>query len=148
MKKMNEQQPRKKLSVIINQINPQQVVAEAHGQKITLSIVGDPNAGLTAPETVLTALGTCIVSNIKKGAREMGLCLDNVAIAVTAEKRIDPLGLSNVQFVVTLSSSESKEKLHTLYERATTNGTATNALLEGIKPQSKLKIQSQFIKIN
>ena len=140
---MNEQQPKKRLGIIISQINPQQVAAEAHGQKITLSIVGDdPSAGLTAPETVLAALGTCIVSNIKKGAREMGLHIDDVAIAVTAEKRIDPLGLNDVQYVVTLRSSEPKEKLQALYERATTNGTATNALLEGIKPQSKLKIQS------
>jgi uncharacterized OsmC-like protein len=140
---MNEQQPKKKLGVVISQINPQQVVAEAHGQKITLSIVGDdPSAGLTAPEIVLTALGTCIVSNIKKGAREMGLRIDDVAITVTAEKRVDPLGLNNVQYAVMLRSSELKEKLQALYERATTNGTATNALLEGIKPQSKLKIQS------
>jgi uncharacterized OsmC-like protein len=139
---MNEQQSKKKISVIISQINPQQVVAEAHGQKITLSIVGDdPSTGLTAPEVVLTALGTCIVSNIKKGAREMGLHIDDVAITVTAEKRIDPLGLNNVQYAVTLRSSEPKEKLQALYERATTNGTATNALLEGIKPQGKLKIQ-------
>ena len=140
---MNEQQPKKKLSVIINQINPQQVTAEAHGQKITLSIVGDnPSAGLTAPEVVLTALGTCIVSNIKKGAREMGLQIDSIAITVDAEKRINPLGLNNVQYVVTLYSSEPKEKLQVLYEKATTNGTATNALLEGLKPEGELKIKS------
>jgi uncharacterized OsmC-like protein len=140
---MNEQQLKKKLSVIINQINPQQVTAEAHGQKITLSIVGDnPSAGLTAPEVVLTALGTCIVSNIKKGAREMGLQIDNIAIAVDAEKRTNPLGLNNVQYVVTLYSSDPKEKLQVLYEKATTNGTATNALLEGLKPEGKLKIKS------
>jgi len=29
-----------------------------------------------------------------------------------------------------------------LFKRATTDGTATNALLEGIKPQGKLNIQS------
>jgi uncharacterized OsmC-like protein len=140
---MNEQQPKKKLSVIISQINPQQVAAEAHGQKITLSIVGDdPSAGLTAPEIVLTALGTCIVSNIKKGAREMGLRIDDIAIAVNAEKRTNPLGINDVQYIVTLYSSEPKEKLQALYERATTNGTATNALLEGLKPQGELKIKS------
>jgi uncharacterized OsmC-like protein len=139
---MNEQ-PKKKLSVIINQINSQQVAAEAHGQKITLSTVGDnPSAGLTAPEVVLAALGTCIVSNIKKGAREMELQIDDVAITVTAEKRTNPLGLNNVQYVVTLYSSEPKEKLQILYEKATTNGTATNALLEGLKPGGELKIKS------
>jgi len=138
-----EEKSKKKFSVVISQINPQQVVAEAHGQKITLSIVGDdPNAGLTAPETVLTSLGTCIVSNIKKGAREMGLRIDNIVIVVNAEKRTNPLGLNDVQYIVTLCSPEPKEKLHALYERATTNGTATNALLEGIKPKGELKIKS------
>jgi uncharacterized OsmC-like protein len=140
---MNEPQSKKKLSVMINQINAQQVAAEAHGQKITLSIVGDdPSAGLTAPEVVLTALGTCIVSNIKKGAREMGLRIGDVTITVTAEKRVDPLGLNNLQYAVTLRSSEPKEKLQVLYEKAATNGTATNALLEGLRPQGELKIQS------
>jgi len=140
---MDKQQPKKKLSVAINQINSQQVEAEAHGQEITLSIVGDnPSAGLTAPEIVLAALGTCIVSNIKKGAREMGLQIDSIAITVDAEKRTNPLGLNNVQYVVTLYSSEPKEKLQVLYEKATTNGTATNALLEGLKPEGELKIKS------
>jgi len=140
---MDKQQPKKKLSVVINQINSQQVEAEAHGQKITLSTVGDnPSAGLTAPEIVLAALGTCIVSNIKKGARGMELQIDNIAITVDAEKRTNPLGLNNVQYVVTLYSSEPKEKLQVLYEKATTNGTATNALLEGLKPEGELKIKS------
>jgi hypothetical protein len=72
----------------------------------------------------------------------MGLRIDGVAIVVNAEKRIDPLGLNNVQYAVTLYSSEPKEKLQALYERATTNGTATNALLEGLKPEGELKIKS------
>jgi uncharacterized OsmC-like protein len=140
---MDKQQPKKKLSVVINQINSQQVEAEAHSQKIILSTVGDnPSAGLTAPEIVLAALGTCIVSNIKKGAREMGLKIDSIAITVDAEKRANPLGLNNVQYVVTLYSSEPKEKLQVLYEKATTNGTATNVLLEGLKPEGELKIKS------
>ena len=132
----------KKFNVQVKRISQQQAIAETHGDKITLAIQGkDPNLGFTAPEAVLAAFGACILSNITKSAAEMGLQIDDVSIEFSALKRLQPLGYADLQYTLILQSVESKEKLQALYERAVTDGTATNVLLEGLKPQGKLTIQ-------
>lgn len=139
---MNSQTPEmKKFKVSVKRISQQQAVAETHGQKVTLAIQGkDPNLGFTAPETVLAAFGACILSNVTKGAMEMGLQVSDASIEFDAMKRLEPLGYEDLQYTLTLHSPEPLEKLQALYERATTDGTATRALLEGLKPQGKLSI--------
>jgi len=139
---MNAQIPeKKKFTVNVKRINQQQAVAETHGQKMTLAIQGkDPTLGFTAPETVLAAFGACILSNVTKGAAEMGLKVEDTSIEFTALKRLEPLGFEDLQYTLSIQSAEPKEKLQALYERATTDGTATQALLEGLKPQGKLDI--------
>lgn len=137
-----QKQEVKKFNVQVKRISPQQAVAETHGQKITLAIQGkDPNLGFTAPETVLAAFGACILSNVTKGAMEMGLKVEEASIEFNAVKRMQPLGYEDLQYTLTIQSPEPQEKLQALYERATTVGTATQALLEGLKPQGKLAIQ-------
>jgi len=139
---MNTQTPEmKKFKVSVKRISQEQAVAETHGQKITLAIQGkDPNLGFTAPETVLAAFGACILSNVTKGAMEMGLQVSDASIEFEAIKRLEPLGYEDLQYTLTLHSPEPPEKLQALYDRATTDGTATRALLEGLKPQGKLSI--------
>jgi uncharacterized OsmC-like protein len=139
---MNTQTPEmKKFKVSVKRISMQQAVAETHGQKVTLAIQGkDPNLGFTAPETVLAAFGACILSNVTKGAMEMGLQVEDASIEFDAMKRLEPLGYEDLQYTLTLHSPEPLEKLQALYDRATTDGTATRALLEGLKPQGKLSI--------
>jgi len=137
-----QKQETKKFKVNVKRISPQQAVAETHGQKVTLAIQGkDPNLGFTAPETVLAAFGACILSNVTKGAAEMGLQVADASIEFSALKRLAPLGYEDLQYTLTLQSPEPPEKLQALYEYATTDGTATKALLEGLKPQGALKIQ-------
>jgi uncharacterized OsmC-like protein len=139
---MNTQTPEmKKFKASVKRISQEQAVAETHGQKITLAIQGkDPNLGFTAPETVLAAFGACILSNVTKGAMEMGLQVSDASIEFEAIKRLEPLGYEDLQYTLTLHSPEPPEKLQALYDRATTDGTATRALLEGLKPQGKLSI--------
>lgn len=139
---MNETTKTKKYNVVVKRISPQHAVVEAHGQKMTLAIQGnDPNLGFTSPETVLAAFGACILSNVNRGAAAMGLQVDDARVEFSATKRLEPLGYEDLQYTLTLHSPESLENLQALYERATTNGTATNALLEGLKPQGSLNIQ-------
>lgn len=134
---------KKIFNVAVKKVSDTQAVVQAHGQKLTFSIKGDdPTLGLTAPETVLGAFGLCIISNIKKAAAEMGLQVDDVVIEFEASKRTDPLGFEDLHYSVTIQSDESAEKLQTLFERATTNGTATNALLEGLKPNGELHVKT------
>ena len=132
----------KKFSVEIKRISPQQVIAETHWQKMILSTKGDdPTLGFTAPETALTALGACIMTNIAKVAMEMGLKIEDSSIEINALKRNDPLGFDDLEYTVNIKSSEPIEKLQILHDRATNNWTATNALLEWLKPKNRLNIQ-------
>ena len=129
--------------VKVKRISGGRAEVEAHGQKITLATRGDdPNLGITAPETVLEAFGTCVISNINKLAGEAGLKIDDVSIEFQTKKRLTPLGFDNLRYTITIQSPESKEKLKVLYKKATTNGTATNALLEGLKLIGELNIIS------
>ena len=137
-----EKQDKKIFNVEVKKISDKQAVVQAHGQKLIFSIKGnDPALGLTAPETVLGAFGLCIISNITKEAAEMGLRVGGVVIEFEALKRTTPLGFEDLHYSVTIQSDESAEKLRELFERATTNGTATNALLEGLKPNGELHIK-------
>lgn len=138
----SQNQEVKKFNVNVKRISLQQAVAETHGQEITLAIQGkNPNLGFTAPETVLAAFGACILSNVTKGAAEMGLIVEDVSIEFSAFKRWEPAGFDDLQYTLNIKSAEPKEKLQALYEHAAIDGTATKALLEGLQPQSKLKIQ-------
>lgn len=135
------EQPEKIFNVKIKRINGGRAEVEAHGQKIVLATRGDdPTLGITAPETVMAALGTCIISNINKMAGEAGLKIEDVGIEFEAKKRQAPLGFEGLHYTVTIHSPETADKLQALYNKASTNGTATNALLEGLKPEGKLKI--------
>ena len=132
-----QKQNKKIFNVEVKRIDDKQAVVEAHGQKLTFAIKGsDPALGITAPETVLGAFGLCIISNITRGATEMGIQVDDVTIEFEALKRTTPLGLEDLHYSVTMQSDESAEKLQKLFKQATTNGTATNALLEGLKPKN------------
>ena len=87
-------------------------------------------------------IGTCVISNINKMAGESGLKIEDVSIEFRAKKRLAPLGFNDLRYTITIQSPEPKEKLQALYRKATTNGTATNALLEGLKPTGELNIIS------
>jgi len=137
-----QKQAVKKYNVQVKRISNKQAVAETHGQKLTLAIQGqDPSLGFTAPETVLAAFGACILSNVTKGAAAMNLQVEGASIEFNALKRSNPLGFEDLTYTLNIQSTEPPEKLQALFERATTNGTATNALLEGLMPQGKLNIQ-------
>ncbi len=134
-------QQEKIYNIKIERISESHAKVEAHGQSITLSIKGaDPTSGLTAPETVLGAFGTCIVYNITKIADESGIKIDEVSVLFTAKKRWKPLGFKNLHYTVTINSKEPEEKLKEIFKKASVNGTATNALLEGLKPNGELKV--------
>ena len=101
---------------------------------------GEPSLDFTAPETALASLGACILSNLNKGASTLGLQVDDARVEFDVTKRYEPLGFETVEYHLIVKSPEHEEKLNALFERATTDGTATNALLEGFKIKKYLEI--------
>jgi uncharacterized OsmC-like protein len=116
--------------------------AEAHGQTLELAIKGgDPTLGFTAPETLLAAFGACILSNVTRNAAEMGLRVDHAEVVFDGVKHTDPLGIDPLGYRVVIHSPEPPDALRDLYRKATTDGTATNALLNGLVPAGELVIE-------
>lgn len=118
--------------------------AEAHGQALELAIKGgDPTSGFTPPETLLAALGSCILSNVTRKAAEMGMAVEGAEVVFDAARRSEPLGIDPLRYRVILTSEEPAAKLQELYRIATTDGAATNAILNGVTPEGGLVVQSQ-----
>jgi len=116
--------------------------AEAHGQTLDLAIKGgDPSLGFTAPEALLASFGACILSGITRDAAERGLQIDRAEVVFDGVKHIDPLGIDPLAYRVIIHSPEPADALQDLYQRATTDGAATNALLRGISPTGELVIE-------
>jgi len=131
-----------RLRVAVKRISGQKARAEAHGQTLELAIKGgDPTLGFTAPETLLAAFGACILSNVTRNAAEMGLRIEHAEVVFDGVKRTDPLGIDPLRYRVILHSPEPADALRDLYRRATTDGTATNALLNGLEPAGELTIE-------
>jgi uncharacterized OsmC-like protein len=128
--------------VAVKRISGQKARAEAHGQTLELAIKGgDPTLGFTAPETLLAAFGACILSNVTRIAAEMKLRVDHAEVVFDGVKHTDPLGIDPLGYRVVIHSPEPPEALRDLYRKATTDGTATNALLNGLVPAGELVIE-------
>jgi uncharacterized OsmC-like protein len=128
--------------VTVTRTSPKMARAEAHGQVLDLAIKGrDPTLGFTAPETLLAAFGACILSNVTRNAAEMGLAVQAAEVVFDAAKHLDPLGIDPLSYRLTLRSDEPAARLQELYRKATTDGTATNALLRGVKPAGQLVVE-------
>ena len=138
---MSGEEKPNKLNVVVRRISDKIAHAESHGRRMELAIKGgDPSLGFTAPETALAALGSCILSNLNKGAEALGIQVDDARVEFDVTKRFEPLGFETVEYRLVVRSPEPEEELNALFERATTDGTATNALLEGLKPKKRLEI--------
>ena len=133
---------KKLFDVKISKLNNDQVNIQAHWQNIIASINGTkPEAGIVAPELVLSAYWSCVVVNTQKAAKEMWINIENIDVELKAFKREEPLGFEDLKVIVKIKSDESKEKLNELIKIWTTNWTATNALLEWLKPKTELILQ-------
>ena len=133
---------KKQFDVKISKLNNNQANVQARWQNITTSINGmNPEAGIVAPELVLTAYWTCIVVNIQKAAKQMWIKIDDIDVELKAFKRLEPLWFEDLKVIVKIKSDESKEKLDKLVKIWTTNWTATNALLEWLRPKTELVIE-------
>jgi len=133
---------KKLFDVKISKLNNDQVNIQAHWQNITASINGmKPEAGIVAPELVLSAYWSCIVVNTQKAAKQMWIDIENIDVELKAFKREEPLWFEDLTVIVKIKSDEPKEKLDKIVKVWTTNWTATNALLEWLRPKTELVIE-------
>jgi len=117
-------------------------LAEARGHMLVLNVrKGSGEAGFTAAETLMAALGACLLTNVNAISQKMRLKIDDARIEFDAERRDDPPALTRISYRLILKSSEPPEKLAELHDLCLKWGTVTNTLINGLTPQGQLVIE-------
>lgn len=133
----------KSYAVTVSRQDGRHAVAAARGHELALNIKkGDGTAGFNAAETLLAALGACILTNVNAISAKMRLQIDDAQMHFTAVRNDEPPILTEIKYELVLDSPESPEKLQELYRLADKWGTVTSTLVQGLIPQGRLKINT------
>jgi len=117
-------------------------LAEARGHKLTLNVrKGAGEAGFNAAETLLDALGACILTNVNAIGGKMRLKIDDARMEFEAVRRDEPPALTEIRYKLILKSPEPPEKLAELHDLCVKWGTVTNTVINGLTPQGELVIE-------
>lgn len=129
--------------VTVERRSTRQARAATRDHELMLNVKkGDGDAGFNAAETLLAALGTCLLTNVNAIAEKMHLQIDGARVEIEAKRRDEPPMLERIVYRLILDSAESEEKLQRLHELAVRWGTVTNTLIEGRVPEGALVLQS------
>jgi len=112
------------------------------GHELTLNIKkGAGEAGFNAAETLLAALGACILTNVNAIGGKMRLQIDDALMEFEAVRHDEPPVLTEIRYKLILKSPEPPEKLAELHDLCVKWGTVTNTLINGLTPQGELVIE-------
>ena len=115
---------------------------EARGHRLTLNVKkGSGEAGFNAAETLLAALGTCLLTNVNAIGEKMHLNVESARIEFDASRRDEPPALTEIRYRLIVKSPEPAEKLQELADLCFKWGTVTNTLINGLVPQGTLVIE-------
>ncbi len=118
-------------------------LAETRGHQLTLNVKkGAGEAGFNAAETLLAALGACLLTNVNAIGRKMHLRIDEARLEVEAMRRDEPPALTEIRYQLILKSPEPPEKLAELHALCVKWGTVANTLITGLTPQGELVIEA------
>jgi uncharacterized OsmC-like protein len=116
---------------------------ETRGHRLTLNVKkGAGEAGFNAAETLLAALGACMLTNVNAIGEKMRLKVDSARIEFEAARRDEPPALTEIRYKLILKSHESAEKLQELADLCFKWGTVTNTLVNGLVPQGTLIVEN------
>lgn len=116
---------------------------KTRGHELTLNVKkGAGNAGFNAAETLLAALGACLLTNVNAIGEKMRLKVESARIEFDATRRDEPPALTEIHYRLILKSPEPAEKLQELADLCFKWGTVTNTLVNGITPQGELVIEA------
>ena len=116
--------------------------ATTRDHQLTLNVrKGDGRPGFNAAETLLAALGACILTNVNAITAKMRLPLEDAQVRFEAARRDEPPALTHITYELILDSPAPPEKLEELYRLAVKWGTVMNTLTGGLTPQGSLTIR-------
>jgi uncharacterized OsmC-like protein len=116
--------------------------AETRGHRLPLNVKkGSGEAGFNAAETLLAALGACVLTNVNAIGEKMRLQIDSAHIEFDADRRDEPPALTEIRYRLILKSPEPREKLEELADLCFKWGTVTNTPVNGLTPQGALVVE-------
>jgi uncharacterized OsmC-like protein len=143
---MSKQSAVRTYHVDLIRLDESRSLVKARSHTLNLNIKkGDGSAGFNAAETLLAALGNCLLTNINALSEKMHLDISSVRIEVDAERSDDPPILTGIHYKLILESSEPETRLQELHDLCIKWGTVTNTLIQGIQPQGELVIGERSI---
>jgi len=99
---------------------------------------GDPSVGFNAAETLMAALGACLMTNINSMAQKMRIPLRDVRIEIEAVRQDAPPAIIQISYRLHIDSPASADALQRLHKMATEWGTVYNTLLRGVPISGEL----------
>ncbi len=102
---------------------------------------GGGEAGPNAAEVLLSALGTCLLTNVETLAEKMRIEIEEARVEIEGVRRNVPPGLIGISYRLILRSNAPTEKLARLHEKAFEWGTVTNTLANGVPIDPKLLVE-------
>ena len=116
--------------------------AETRGHSLSLNVKkGAGEAGFNAAETLLAALGACMLTNVNAIGEKMHLKVESARIEFDADRRDEPPALTEIRYRLILKSSEPREKLEELHSLCVKWGTVTNTIINGLTPMGALVVE-------
>jgi uncharacterized OsmC-like protein len=141
MKKL-QTNTKKSYAMTVSHQDETHALAETRGHRLTLNVKkGAGEAGFNAAETLLAALGACILTNINAIGAKMQLKIRDARIEFEAERQDEPPILTEIRYRLVLNSPESCEKLEELHALCVKWGTVTNTVINGLTPRGTLVIE-------
>ena len=117
-------------------------IAETRGHLLMLNVKkGAGEAGFNAAETLLAALGACILTNVNAIGEKMHLHFEEARMEFEAVRRDEPPALVEIRYKLILKSPEPPEKLAELHDLCIKWGTVTNTVVNGLTPKGELVIE-------
>ena len=140
--KKSQAHSNKSYAVTVSRQDESRALAETRGHRLTLNVKkGDGDAGFNAAETLLAALGACILTNVNAIGAKMQLEIHDARIEFEAERQNEPPRLTAIRYRLVLDSPEPRAKLEELHTLCMKWGTVTNTVIKGLAPQGSLVIE-------
>ncbi|WP_114312717.1 OsmC family protein [Thermus caldifontis] len=119
--------------VEVRRQDAQRALAEARGFSLVLGARrADKEAGFNPVETLLAALGSCLLSGIQFVAESSRVPLAGARVVLEASREDKPPKIVHIGFVLYLESPAPGERLEKLFELTLKNSTLYQSLKEAI----------------
>ena len=120
--------------------NVQSEISIRHFKLIIDTNTDGNDEGPNPTETLLAALGGCMIVNYGRLSKKLHLKIDSIEIDIEAERPKMKAKVTKIKYKVKIKSNEPYEKLERLRELAERNGTVFHTVKEGTELVGNLEV--------